>query len=331
MEAQLQSSSTESAASGNTQANDTFKKASNAYKDLVSRLQLNSFVFWGDNEMVGNEKSSLPQAFGEVTNGQLLALISEPLGEVIEQEKRAIPSMPINNMGAANEGMSEILARAGVDELEVGEWAMISGEREPVNIVLRNGDSGSTLHFAQQKGADFGKVEISGVKGILTKGEGEYDEDHPRFAFVRDRAGDSFQVGMGTDVEIESATKYIGNVPVFFFEDDSVDTVDSLDEFVEDLESLVQRYTKIEEEDGEASGELPYVVVCTVEEESELDERLKEIFGDRYIRNDTYASEMTEDDYKDLAQKVYANFDGQGCFDEMKETIQKAIEGLKAE
>ena len=192
MEAQLQSSSTESAASGNTQANDTFKKASNAYKDLVSRLQLNSFVFWGDNEMVGNEKSSLPQAFGEVTNGQLLALISEPLGEVIEQEKRAIPSMPINNMGAANEGMSEILARAGVDELEVGEWAMISGEREPVNIVLRNGDSGSTLHFAQQKGADFGKVEISGVKGILTKGEGEYDEDHPRFAFVRDRAGDSF-------------------------------------------------------------------------------------------------------------------------------------------
>lgn len=187
-----------------------------------------------------------------------------------------------------------------------------------------------TLHFAQQKGADFGKVEISGVKGILTKGEGEYDEDHPRFAFVRDRAGDSFQVGMGTDVEIESATKYIGNVPVFFFEDDSVDTVDSVDEFVEDLESLVQRYTKIEEEDGEASGELPFVVVCTAEEESELDERLKEIFGDRYIRNDTYAYEMTEESYKELAQKVYANLDGQRCFDEMKEAVEKAVEQLVA-
>ena len=331
MEAQLQDGDTESATGGTTKTNDDFKKLSSAYKDLVSRLQLNSFVFWGDNEMAGNEKSSLPQAFGEVANGQLLALISEPFGEVIEQEKRAIPSMPINNMGAANEGMSEILTRAGVNELEVGEWALIAEEREPVNIVLRNGNTGSTLHFAQQKGAKFGKVEISGVNGILTKGDGEYDEDHPRFAFVRDHAGDSFQVGLGTDVEIESATKYIGNVPVFFFEDDSVDTVDSMDEFVEDLESLVQRYTKIEEEDGETSSELPYVVVCTAEEESELDERLKEIFGDRYIRNDTYASEMTEDDYKALAQKVYANLDGQGCFDEMKETIQKAIEGLKAE
>ena len=45
----------------------------------------------------------------------------------------------------------------------------------------------------------------------------------------------------------------------------------------------------------------------------------------------TRMRQMTEDDYKDLAQKVYANLDGQGCFDEMKETIQKAIEGLKAE
>ena len=331
MEAQLQGGTNENAASGNAQTNDTFIKASSAYKDLVSRLHLNSFVFWGDNEMAGNENSSLPQAFGEVANGQLLALLSEPFGEVIEQEKKAVPSMPINNMGAANEGMSEILTRAGVYELKVGEWALVAEEREPVNIALRNGNTGSTLHFAQQKGAEFGKVEISGVKGVLTKGDGEYDEDHPRFAFVRDRAGDSFQVGLGTDIEIESATKYIGNIPVFFFEDDSMDTVDSMDEFVEDMESLVQRYTKIEEEDGETSDELPYVVVCTAEEESELDERLKEIFGDRYIRNDTYASEMTEDDYKDLAQKVYANFDGQGCFDEMKETIEKAIEGLKAE
>ena len=86
MEAQLQDGDTESAASENTKANDDFKKASSAYKDLVSRLQLNSFVFWGDNEMAGNGKSSLPQAFGEVANGQLLSLISEPFGEVIEQE-----------------------------------------------------------------------------------------------------------------------------------------------------------------------------------------------------------------------------------------------------
>ena len=331
MEAQLQDGDTDSTAGGNTKASDAFKKASSVYADLVSRLQLNSFVFWGDNEMVGNEEGSLPQAFGEVSNGELLSLISEPFGEVIEQEKSAVPSMPINNIGASYEGMSEILTRAGVYELEVGEWALISEEREPVNIVLRNGNSGSTLHFAQQKGMNFGKVEISGVKGTLTKGEGEYDADHPKFAFVRDRAGDSFQVGLGTKIEIELATKYIGNIPIFFFEDNTVDTVGSVDEFVSDLKSLVQRYTEIKEEDGESSEELPYVVVCTTDEESELDESLKEAFGDHYIRNDTYADEMTEDGYKELAQKVYANLDGQGCFDEMKSQIEKAVEELKAE
>lgn len=331
MEAQLQDGDAESAAGGNTKANDAYNKASSAYKDLVPKLQLNSFVFWGDNEMAGNKEGSLPQAFGEVANGQLLVLFSELFGEVIKQEKKAIPSMPINNMGATNEGMSEILTRAGVNELEVGEWALISEEKEPVNIVLRNGNTGSTLHFAQQKGADFGKVDITGVKGVLTKGDGQYDEDHPRFAFVRDRAGKSFQVGLGTDIEIESATKYIGNIPIFFFEDDTVDTVDSVDEFVSDLESLVQRYTEIEEEDGESSEELPYVVICTADEESELDESLKEAFDDHYIRHDTYADDMTEDGYKELAQRVYANLDRQGCFDEMKSQIEKAAEKLKAE
>lgn len=329
MEAQLQDGDTDNASDGNTKGTDTSKKASSTYADLVSRLQLNSFVFWGDNEMAGNEEGSLPQTFDKVANGELLALISEPFGEVIEQENRAIPSMPVSNMGVTNEGMSEILTRAGADELEVGEWALISEEKKPVNIVLRNGSSGSTLHFAQQKVTEFGNVEISGVKGFLTKGEGAYDEDHPKFAFIRDQAGDSFQVGLGTAIEIESATKYIGNIPIFFFEDDTVDTVDSGDEFVSDLERLVQRYTEIEEEGSDSSEELPYVVICTVDEESELDASLKEAFGDHYIRHGIYADEMTEDDYKELAQKVYANLDGQGCFDEMKSQIEKAVEELK--
>ena len=280
--------------------------------------------------MTGNADSSLPKALEELVNGQLLELLSESFDDVIERDKRTVPTIIVNNMGASNEGMDEILVRAGVDGLEIGEWAQIPGERKPVNLVFRNGDSGTTLHFALQKYTGFGLTEISGVKGVLTKGEGEYDENHPRIAFVRDRAGDSFQVVKGTDIEIQSATKYKGNIPIFFFGDDTVDTVESVDGFVSDLKSLVQRYTEIEEEDGESSEELPYVVICTADEESELDESLKEAFGDHYIRHDTYADEMTEDGYKELAQKVYANLDGQGCVDEMKETIAKAVEELKA-
>ena len=305
------------------------KKALSIYEDLVSELQLNSFVCWGDNEMAGNANSSLPKKIGEVSDNEVLELLSKSFSKTVEKEKRDIPSTAVINMGVANEGMSEILVRSGVDGLEVGEWVLIPGEKEPINIVLRNSESGTTLHFAQQEEAKFGQVEISGVKGTLTKGDGEYDEDHPKLAFVRDRAGDNLQVGLGTEVEIESATEFIGCIPIFFFEDDTIDTVNSVGEFMSDIERLVQRYTVIEEEGSESFEELPYVVICTVDEESELDESLEEAFGDHYIRHDTYADDMTDDGYIELAQKVYANLDGQGCFDEMKEKIEKAAEEIK--
>ena len=201
----------------------------------------------------------------------------------------------------------------------------------------------------------FGSVDIDGIYGTLTVGDGEYDDDHPRFAFVRDEEGDSMSFGAGTQVEIASATDYIGDIPVFFFEDDSADSVSG---FVNDLESLVERYTEYDEaEDEDAAAEnntaegnptegIPaednpaegisaagsalteaapeaattgaadnsiaketepsitraFVVICTAEEGSDLDEALREAFGDRYIRNDTYAYEMSEDSYRKLAE-----------------------------
>ena len=329
LETQLQDEDNKNAT--DTRGSDYSEKASRLYSDLLSGLQLSSFVCWGDNEMAGNSDDSLSIAFGKVANERLLELLSETFADAVDQEKLAVPSMTISNMGVTNEGLDEILVRAGVDDLEIGEWALISEEKKPVNIVLRNGNSGSTLHFAQQREVAFGHVELAGVKGHLTKGDGEYDETHPRIAFVRDRTGDSFQVGQGTPVEIESATKYIGNIPIFFFEDESAYSVDSTDEFIYDLESLVQRYAGIEDENGEASYELPYVVIVTNEEDSELHESLEETFGDHYIRNDTYEYEMTSDGYKELAQKVYSNLDKQGCFDEIKEKIEKAAAELNTE
>ena len=328
LEAQMQEN--EAGAAEETEGKGT-GNASTIYKELVSKMKLNDFVFWGDSEMVGNSSGSLSKAFGETVNSQLLELLSEPFAEVMKQENKSIPSMAVKNMGVAREGMDEILVRAGVDELQVGEWALIPEDREPVNIVLSNGNSDTALRFALQKGSSFfGQVSISGVTGILTRGEGEYDEDHPQFAFYRDRAGNSFQVEAGTAIKTEAAEKYLGDIPILFFEDDTADSVDSVDEFVSDLERLVQRYTEPEEDD-ESSEELTYVVICTVDEESELNDALTEAFGDHYIRHDVYAYEMTEDDYEELARKVYANLDGQGCFNEMREEIAKAAEELKTE
>ena len=72
-----------------------------------------------------------------------------------------------------------------------------------------------------------------------------------------------------------------------------------------------------------------FVVICTAEEGSDLDEALREAFGDRYIRNDTYAYEMSEDSYRKLAEKVFDNLEEQGCFDDVKRQTESAVEQLK--
>lgn len=202
----------------------------------------------------------------------------------------------------------------------IGEWALIPEEKKPVNIVFRDNESGTTLLFSEQKAARFGAVEIAEVTGELVVGEGEYDELHRKVAFVREMEGDSVQVGVGTPIEAESMTKYTGDVPLFFIEEDLSNTVNSVEEFVSDLESFVERYTEVDSENEE----IPYVVICTAAVDSEVDNSLRDAFGDRYIRNDTYASEMSEEDYVKLAEKVYANLDSQGCFSNVNERIEIA-------
>ena len=351
--------------------------AADLYEDLVSDLMVRNIVCWGDNEMAGNGDASLPGSLNQVANEKLFTDTVNDFSGAMDKEAEPALSVTVNNMGVRNEGMREILVRAGVNELQLAQWTVISSDTDPHNIELKDNISWSTLRFANQDGVRFGSVDIDGIYGTLTVGDGEYDDDHPRFAFVRDEEGDSMSFGAGTQVEIASATEYIGDIPVFFFEDDSADSVSG---FVNDLESLVERYTEYDEtEDEDAAAEnIPaednpaednpaegisaegstlteaapeaattgaadnsiaketepsitraFVVICTAEEGSDLDEALREAFGDRYIRNDTYAYEMSEDSYRKLAERVFDNLEEQGCFDDVKRQTESAVEQLK--
>ena len=351
--------------------------AADLYDDLVSDLMVRNIVCWGDNEMAGNGDASLPGSLNQVANEKLFTDTVNDFSGAMDKEAEPALSVTVNNMGVRNEGMREILVRAGVNELQLAQWTVISSDTDPHNIELKDNISWSTLRFANQDGVRFGSVDIDGIYGTLTVGDGEYDDDHPRFAFVRDEEGDSMSFGAGTQVEIASATDYIGDIPVFFFEDDSADSVSG---FVNDLESLVERYTEYDEtEDEDAAAEnIPaednpaednpaegisaegstlteaapeaattgaadnsiaketepsitraFVVICTAEEGSDLDEALREAFGDRYIRNDTYAYEMSEDSYRKLAEKVFDNLEEQGCFEDVKRQTESAVEQLK--
>lgn len=346
--------------------------AADLYEDLVSDLMVRNIVCWGDNEMAGNGDASLPGSLKQVANEKLFTDTVNDFSGAMDKEAEPALSVTVNNMGVRNEGMREILVRAGVNELQLAQWTVISSDTDPHNIELKDNISWSTLRFANQDGVRFGSVDIDGIYGTLTVGDGEYDDDHPRFAFVRDEEGDSMSFGAGTQVEIASATDYIGDIPVFFFEDDSADSVSG---FVNDLESLVERYTEYDEaededavaenntaEDNPAEGisaegstlteaapeaattgaadnsiaketepsiTRAFVVICTAEEDSDLDEALREAFGDRYIRNDTYAYEMSEDSYRKLAEKVFDNLEEQGCFEDVKRQTESAVEQLK--
>ena len=296
------------------------------YSELVSDLEIYDFVIWGSADPSEKEGISFSDAFEKIINQQMNALLSESFESVIDSTNNTVPTVLINDMRVTNEGMQEILTRSGVDEIEIGEWTMIPEEPELVNLVLKNSETGTTLHFAEQKEVDFGKTIISGVEGKLTAGEGEYDEDHPRFAFIRDEEGDGFQVGAGTNVEVESATKYMSNVPVFFFGEDTVESVEVVDDFVTDVKRLVELYSNSDEENGR---EKPYAVVCTTDKDSELDEALEEVFEDNYIRNPYNENKASESNYGKLAITVYTELDNQGCFKDIKEKVAEAEGKLK--
>ena len=86
-----------------------------------------------------------------------------------------------------------------------------------------------------------------------------------------------------------------------------------------------------EVEEGGAATDLSgaFVIICTTQEGSELDEALSGAFGDRYIRNDTARDNMTAEDYDLLADQVLEQLDRQGYFKGFNEAVRKAEDALQ--
>lgn len=276
--------------------------------------------------------SSLAISLKKVTEDNLFSALSKSFNRVLEKGEYTTPAITIHNMGVTNETLRHILVRAGVNSLELGDYTQIPATTDPVTVRLMDEEAWNSdvkedqIRFARQKDVSFGQVWINDIEGSLVATDDWFDSTHPRYAFVRDEDGNKTSAGSGTEVEIESATMYIGEVPVFFFENE---TGRSTEGFISDVQDLVDRYANTEdddEEDEENSYDLPFVVIFTTNEGSEMDKAMGRAFGNRYIRNDGYASEMTDRKYKKLSQQVYENLDSQGCFDSVKEKIALAIQ-----
>ena len=301
------------------------------YDKFYSQLDMGSIVCWGDSAMAGSKDSSLAISLKKVTEDNLFSSLSKSFSRVFEKGEYTTPSITIHNMGVTNESLRHILIRAGVNSMELGDWIQIPASTDPVTVRLMDEEARNSeekeaqIRFARQKDVSFGQVWINDIEGTLIATDDWFDSTHPRYAFVRDEDGNRSSAGSGTEVEIESATMYIGEVPVFFFENE---TGRSVDGFVSDVQDLVDRYadTEDDEEDEEDPYDLPFVVIFTTDEGSEMDRAMGNAFGSRYIRNDNQSSAMTDRTYKKLAQQVYENLDSQGCFDSVKEKIALAIQ-----
>lgn len=312
---------------------EKLESLTDVYDKFYSQVSMPSIVCWGDNAMAGGKDRSLAISLNKAIEENLFSALTKSFSRVFEKGEFTTPSTTIHNMGVVNETMRHILVRAGVNSLELGDWIQIPADTDPVTVRLMDDEAWNSeieddqIRFARQRDVSFGQVWINDIEGTLIATDNWFDANHPRYAFVRDEEGNRQSAGSGTEVEIESATMYIGEVPIFFFENE---TGRSADGFVSDVQDLVDRYADTEddeeEDEEEESYDLPFVVIFTTAEGSEIDKAMGSAFGSRYIRNDGYSSEMTDRTYKKLAQQVYENLDGQGCFDSVKEKIALAIQ-----
>ena len=150
---------------------EKLQKASDLYIDLATLCQDIRIVCWGDEEMRGQEELSLPKALEETANESLFTEVKDAFSGILDLDEQTPLDVETVNMGVSDEGMREILARAGVNELQVSQWTVIPADTEPKNISMRDDVSSTPLRFAEQRRDLFGPVTILDVEGSLVVGE----------------------------------------------------------------------------------------------------------------------------------------------------------------
>lgn len=286
------------------------------YKNLVSAIQQSGFagiVCWGDESIA---KGALPDMLESEINNRLFDEVRSELFKKADVLNARGLKIQVVNMGAEQEGFHEILTRTGAEQLTLGEDFIIPEGRNRTNITLAD-PNGATMLFSVQRYAKFGETMIGGVAGRLYDGDGYYDEEHKKLAFVRDKKGSEVTVPKGTPIYTEGARNYRDCIPVLFF----AETEDiSVEEFKAGIEAVLAIY-----------GNGTYVLICTTQDRSEWDRELTDTFGDRYIRNDKNIEEARGEDDQRLAELIYANLKDQGLFDGMIEAVGRARRKLDAE
>lgn len=298
--------------------NDNKKLGSEALEYLRENMDTTDLVVWGDRLAAGN-RDGVPAEFLQKTINE--RLIDKIAGELVTAGALSRPSslwIRVQDMGVINEGMNEIMARAGTLQIKTGNEITLpeyaDGKYLDLDIV---DEQGNQLMFAKQRSAEIGKVTISDVEGHLYDGSEWYDEKHARLAFSRDQNGEQITIPKGSAIKLDCAEKYRDHTPILMVEDGGEAGFDA--SRINDLQEILIRHNSVGNLDEDI-----YVVVCATEEGSEADDKLSELFGDHYLRAEPDIDEMTEDDHAELTDRIYDCLDEQGKFDKVREAVEEA-------
>ena len=241
-----------------------------AYKESDFKKNITNYIpgiaCWGDSLTFG--------AGGDgVTYPEIL---SQNIGENIAR-------IPVYNLGVGGESSKQIAARAGVEKIILAQDFEMPEETVPTEIQLVLED-GTPLNILRQGNAGVEEVSLMGVKGILTIEQKSITDADYKYYFTRSKKGESRKIAKGKELVPSGAYDYNSDISIVFMGTNGEWT---------SPEDLIDQYRKMIDHHYEKNKERYLVLGLTTgtkEDRTELENKMEEAFGKRYVNLREYLS-----------------------------------------
>lgn len=194
-----------------------------------------------------------------------------------------IATIPVYNLGVGGESSKQIAARSGVEKIILSQEFDMPEEAVPTEIQLVLED-GTPLNILRQGNAGVEEVSLMGVKGILTIEQNSITDSDYKYYFTRSEKGESRKIAKGQELVPSGAYDYNSDISIIFMGTNG--------EWVSP-EDLIDQYRKMIDHHYEKNKERYLVLGLTTgtkEDRTELENKMEEAFGKRYINLRDYLS-----------------------------------------
>lgn len=338
----------------------------NRLNDLVNSVKsaVNTYmpgvICWGDSLTTGagGDGVTYPQVLEELIKENIIA--SFDLSKIVNPSYRyltasaqleSLTEIPVINMGVGGETTDTILGRNGAVPFVVSESFTIPEDdtKTEIQFTSQNGDKVAPL---RQGDRGMESVIINGVKGVISIEQRSYMSKNFKYFFTRFNSGEPVKVEKGTVIRSAASTSYEDYILVLFIGQNG--GYDNVEELIEQQQAMI---------DNQKENNDRFIIVGlhsgTKESRSVMEAAMEDVWGSHYINLREYMStkalkdagiKMTNEDrelmavgstpksllsdevhfnskgYELLGKLIYQRMDSLGYFDEIKNSISKAVQ-----